>query len=519
MKPGLQKIMRALQSSPSVANMGSAVGKLVRLAQDDNSALEALIAAITSDVELARKVLAAANAPAYGQGGNVATVARAVAVLGFNAVRSLALSSLLVDRLQDPAQRESLQHAMQGEVAQSLLACALARRLVRECNCDAAEVAELAAMLRSLGRVLAATYAQLEYEDLRARSAARGVSDEDLAEDILGASFADITARALTLLDVPEPLQHAATGAVPGAAAVIAHQATALAAALSESGLRLADPRVGACVDSLSHELELRPERVVALAGSAMDEVAQVCASLKLHRRDPSQLAKASPGAASAQSTDRGLGSALAQAVAQHGAQGGAQGGGARPARTGGLAAAELEPPADMTARLDGLVQDLQAKVRAGEPFGAVLLAALEGVRLAGNYRSVLFARQGSDACRAVAAHGPASELVSQGWAAPLGSGGSVLDAAYARGVSLHLRDLGEPRVARLLPAWLGQHFAGARAVVLLPLMLGNVRAGFVLADRAVVESADMPRRTAALGEVMECLGQSLQQTLAQRVG
>ena len=78
-----------IESVPSLPRITSRVISLVNKPETD---AEDLSRAIRSDPALSARVLKFANSSYYGQAGKVTSIKRAVTVLGFNTVRSLALS-------------------------------------------------------------------------------------------------------------------------------------------------------------------------------------------------------------------------------------------------------------------------------------------------------------------------------------------------------------------------------------------------------------------------------------------
>lgn len=80
----------ALPALPVVAT------ELLASLDEDDIDVATLARHITSDQSLAARALRVANSPFYGMAGRVTTIQDAVVILGFRAVRSLVLSSLLV---------------------------------------------------------------------------------------------------------------------------------------------------------------------------------------------------------------------------------------------------------------------------------------------------------------------------------------------------------------------------------------------------------------------------------------
>jgi HD-like signal output (HDOD) protein len=80
---------------------GAGAARVLSLLYDPKVEIAAVLDCLRAEPGLAARVLKVANAPYYGQAGNIGTVDRAVAVLGLTAIRGVAASGCL-DRLTPP---------------------------------------------------------------------------------------------------------------------------------------------------------------------------------------------------------------------------------------------------------------------------------------------------------------------------------------------------------------------------------------------------------------------------------
>ena len=79
-------------------------------------------------------------------GGSISTVSRAAALIGFAGIRNLALSLIVLERMENKAHAQQLRE----EFLRSLMAASLARELSP--NSRESEEAFLCAMFQNLGR-------------------------------------------------------------------------------------------------------------------------------------------------------------------------------------------------------------------------------------------------------------------------------------------------------------------------------------------------------------------------------
>jgi HD-like signal output (HDOD) protein len=81
--------------------LGSAIARVVQMATSDDQGTHDLAHYVLSDVALTQRILRLANTVRYrtASGLSVTTVSRAISLLGFDNVRTVALAMLLVDAL------------------------------------------------------------------------------------------------------------------------------------------------------------------------------------------------------------------------------------------------------------------------------------------------------------------------------------------------------------------------------------------------------------------------------------
>ena len=124
------------------------VRKLVRIVGDDKTSAEDVTRVLAGDQALAGKILKLVNSSFYGQSGEIATITRAVVVLGFAAVRNLALGLAAGGALARAGGREYQQRFW----SHALATAAAAETLSRRCGLPAdPEEAFVAGLLHDIG--------------------------------------------------------------------------------------------------------------------------------------------------------------------------------------------------------------------------------------------------------------------------------------------------------------------------------------------------------------------------------
>lgn len=153
----LKDEIKHLQIVPSVAI------KLLNLASDDNVRIEDLSKIIETEPTLAAKILGNVNSVAYALPNKITSIKHAVNLIGFSAVRLLALNLLFYDKLikhNSPQTFDALffwQHC--------LYVAALSRRIAVALKHPDPDLVYTGGLLHDIGKVVLETYGHLTYSD------------------------------------------------------------------------------------------------------------------------------------------------------------------------------------------------------------------------------------------------------------------------------------------------------------------------------------------------------------------
>jgi len=183
----LMRRMRHKTDFPALSDSVSAINKLTR---SDKESINKLSNSILKDYGLTNKILRLVNSAHYRQvgGGSISTVSRAVIVLGFDALRNIAITVLLFEHLQDKASAKELKEAF----LRANLAGILARDASKHFIAREAEEAYICALFHSLGQMLAQFYFPEEVNEIRKMMLQRNCSEEIASAQVLGLSFSDL---------------------------------------------------------------------------------------------------------------------------------------------------------------------------------------------------------------------------------------------------------------------------------------------------------------------------------------
>lgn len=181
----LLRRMRSKSDFPALTNIISEINQIVSSESDGSSKLARTI---LQDFALTSKLLKLVNTASYGQfGGTINTVSKAVVILGFETVRNIAMSLILMEFLQNKAQAVQLK----DEVVQAIFSGIVAAQLSVGHNIRDAEEVMVCSMFHNLGRMLATYYFFDESQDI-SRLVEQGESEVQAAIEVLGLPYSEL---------------------------------------------------------------------------------------------------------------------------------------------------------------------------------------------------------------------------------------------------------------------------------------------------------------------------------------
>ena len=189
-KGTLDFLLRRMQQKSDFPALSESVSAINRIAANENENIDKLSTFILRDFSLTNKLLRIVNSSHYRSvgGGSISTVSRAVVVLGFNAVRNIAITVMLFEHLQNKTNAGHLKE----EFLFSNFAGSLARDLSRKIGRRDHEQAYICALFFNLGRLLARFYFQEECDDVATQMRSSGCSEEAAAMRVFGMTYEQV---------------------------------------------------------------------------------------------------------------------------------------------------------------------------------------------------------------------------------------------------------------------------------------------------------------------------------------
>ncbi|HNW92045.1 MAG TPA: HDOD domain-containing protein [bacterium] len=206
MDPRIQRLVAKIDKLPTLP---VAATKIVQVVNNPNTTARDVNQLISTDQALAAKVLKLVNSAYYGLSNKVASITQAVVILGFNTIKSLALSASVLDsfsaaELGSFKRDEFWKHSLGVGVGAKLIA-----GLCRVPPKDQEEFF-LAGLLHDMGKVVMDQYLHEEFSEVVGLTKDTGCSFLQAEREVLGGiSHADIGKLLAEKWNLPANLQDA----------------------------------------------------------------------------------------------------------------------------------------------------------------------------------------------------------------------------------------------------------------------------------------------------------------------
>jgi len=482
----LEFLLRRMRHKSDFPALSGSVVRIQSISSSDKESVASLTNEILKDVALTNKLLRLVNTAHYARGGTISTVSRAVTLVGFNGIRNMALSLVLLEHMQDKAHANLLRE----EFLRSLMAGSIASELspVR----SESEEAFLGAMFQNLGRLLTEYYFPEEARAVRALTGGKEPLPEASASaTVLGISYEQLGVGISRAWNLPDSIQHCIrkpAGNPPASPPPgdrlrwIAVASNEMADALLQAEPKAAAARVAQIGQRYARSMGVNSKDLDAATLKAREKLVELARAMDI---------KVAPGSAAAK---------LLQAPAT-----GGETPGTSPMPPGqaddSVASYELHATQPVTpeqvAALGNETQRVSEMLAAGiqditnamvEDFklSDILRMILETMYRAMAFRQIVFCMRDArlDALTGRFGLGEGVEGVARTFRIPLRPDTpDLFSAVCIKGADTMISDASESRIAERLPAWY-RKTVNAPTFLLLPLMLKGAPFGVIYADK-----------------------------------
>jgi serine/threonine protein kinase len=480
-------LLRRMNHKGNFPALSRTIGTINRVAANSDESVQTLSAALLKDFALTNKLLRIVNSSTYGQyGGNISTISRAVMILGFNAVRDLAVTLILFEHLQNKSQAAQLKE----DVISSFFAGVMARRIAGRCGVPDSEEGFVCGVFHNLGKMLATYYFFDESAEIAKRQA-RGETEDKASRAVLGVSYEELGIGVARSWHLPEKIinsmQRLGAGRAPKATTTTdrLRVTTNLATALCRVASDTARSRKTAELDELKRRfgatLNLGKEQLAAVVDDSVKEFLTESAIFVADSGKSRVLKAITSWSGNGDDTpanagdvvDVTAGAADALDALTHTATGLA-GSGALDSSAGASAAATL------TAGIQDLTNTLVGEYDLNDILRIILETMYRGMAFSHVLLCTRDAR--SNSLQARFGFGVRSDEYLKKFRVPLGQTQDVFQVALDKNVDLFIADSHAANIATRIPRWY-RDVVNAPAFLLLPVVMNKKVIGLFYAD------------------------------------
>jgi serine/threonine protein kinase len=490
----LDFLLRRMRHKSDFPALSESVSAINRIANSETESIDKLSNTILKDFALTNKLLRLVNSAYFRQagGGSISTVSRAVIVLGFEAVRNIAITVLLFDHLQNKANANQLKEDflranMAGVLAKDIGATARMRDLEQSFICS---------LFHSLGRLLSQYYFPEDAEEIRRIIAQKNCSEDLAAKQVLGISFEDIGIAIAKLWGFP-PLIVSSMRRLPAGPVKKSGDQEDRLRMLSGLSNELCDVIALATPELRERELKKTMARfadAVALSQNdvmqtvqrAVEEVSDFARIIHLNLQQTTfgkqmrQFAAVGEGEKARAGDEDDSDFADATVIGQADPLGAGPGGEA----------------VDAQMVLTAGIQDISNTLIDGFQLNDILRIILETMYRAMGFRRVVLCIRDAKAgvMQGRFGFGQDANEVAKAFRFPLSFTPDIFHAATSKGVDLLISDINDPKIASRIPDWY-RKAVPANSFVLFPLNIKGNPVALIYADRDEPGGISIPEK------------------------
>lgn len=496
----LMRRMRHKSDFPVLSDSVSAINKLTR---SDRESINKLSNTILKDYGLTNKILRLVNSAFYrtAGGGNISTVSRAVIVLGFDAVRNIAITVLLFEHLQDKGNAREMKEAfLRANLAGTLARDASMKFMARD-----AEEAYICALFHNLGQLLAQYYFPEEVGEMRKLILQRGITEEQAAVQVLGITLSDLGVGIAehwgfpknivsSLHPLPEgPVHKPATQ--EQSLRVVAGFANELCDAIVNSPKEDRSTVLHAVGKRFGAAMPFSDKQLQGVLEKSFDEMSELAAVLHVNlKQSPfanqvrgwvtthAEGAESAPADPMAQTV---LGAVNAEVVAE----------------STDMASGEESPVPDHAQdTLAAGIQDISNSLVDDFSLNDVLRIILETMYRAMGFQRVLLCLKNAKTGQMAGRFGFGADTneLARRFVFPLAYAADVFHLSTSKGVDIIITDIDDPKIADKIPGWF-RKTSVAKTFVLFPLTIKGNPVALIYCDRDKAGSIVIPEKELTL--------------------
>ncbi|RMH58233.1 MAG: HDOD domain-containing protein [Candidatus Hydrogenedentota bacterium] len=183
--PGLKRIVERIQDLPTLPTV---VTRILKLVHDPESNAADVQMILGRDQSLSTKVMKLVNSAFYGYAGKIKTLHQAVVILGFDTIKSVALSATVFTAFAGGRKNFDRDAFWRHSIATGVAA----RLLARECRMKEIEESFMCGVIHDIGKVVLDQYAPGDFDRVLAYVQEKNCLIYEAERAVLGSSHAQV---------------------------------------------------------------------------------------------------------------------------------------------------------------------------------------------------------------------------------------------------------------------------------------------------------------------------------------
>lgn len=492
----LDFLLRRMRHKSDFPALSESVTAINKIANSETESIDKLSNTILKDFALTNKLLRLVNSAYFrpAGGGTISTVSRAVIVLGFEAVRNIAITVLLFEHLQNKGNANQLKE----DFLRANLAAVLAKDICATAQMRDLEQSFICALFHSLGRLLSQFYFPEESDEVRRVVAQKNCSEDNAAIQVLGISYEEMGIAIARQWGFP-PLIVSSMRKLPAGPVKKPAQQEDRLRVLSGLSNELCDVIAQATPEARERELRktmarfadavaLDPKEVHQTVQRAVEEVADFARIIHLNLQQTAfgrQMRLFAKGGQDDPTVDPKNGQNMENGTVL-----------AEGDPLGGIDGDSGEAAVDAQAVLAAGIQDISNTLIDGFQLNDILRIILETMYRAMGFKRVVLCIRDAKAgmMQGRFGFGQDANALAKAFRFPLSFTPDIFHAATSKGVDLLISDINDPKIASRIPDWY-RKVVPANSFVLFPLNIKGSPVALIYADRDEPGGISIPEK------------------------
>jgi serine/threonine protein kinase len=496
----LDFLLRRMRHKSDFPALSESVTAINKIANSETESINKLSNSILKDFALTNKLLRLVNSAYFrpAGGGSISTVSRAVVVLGFEAVRNIAITVLLFEHMQNKGNANQLKE----EFLRATLAGILAKDICATAQMRDLEQSFICSLFHNLGRLLSQYYFPEESDEIRRIVDQKKCSEDQAALQVLAISFEDLGSAIAKQWGFP-PLIIGTMRKMPAGQVkksnsqedrlrILSSMANELCMVISQATPEAREKEMRKLMARFADAISLNQKEIEETVKRAVEEVGDFARVIHLN------LGQTAFGKQMRQFALGGDGSAVADDADAPDSMEGAQLNETSP--FSGPGSSEGEEAVDAQSVLTAGIQDISNTLVDGFKLNDILRIILETMYRAMGFKRVVLCIRDAKAgvMQGRFGFGPDANEIAKAFRFPLTFSPDVFHASTSKGVDILISDIDDPKIAARVPDWY-RKAVPAHSFVLFPLNMKGNSIALIYADHDAAGGIDIPEKELSL--------------------